>query len=120
MCLDFVSNRYAGRDRKEIEAWKVIRPEKGGKFSFPCYGPFRSKRNTWLTAEVVDVENITGQHYNCGFHCFETKEGAQNWANNRHNVEIVKVKVKGILARGRQRNHSCIVARHILVPKSKI
>lgn len=111
MCLSKVRKVYNPPLQKEFTAYKVFDltalNDSGIK---PLFNIFKFKFNQWQQA--IDCKGDNG--YPIGFHCYATKKVLSH--KNLSGRVVLKVKIRGILARGLQDNCSVIVAKEMFIP----
>jgi len=136
MCLDHVTWIYKNKFRHEDkvqEGYKVfevrtryVEMEKTGERELIFQFGFQNKSRAapisrWLKSEL-DRPNLNKGDYEIGFHLFRTKKEATkflNAVNQYFRTVIIKIKYKGIKAKGYQHGAEIIVADKILIPKAE-
>lgn len=117
MCLQRVTKVYKRPSSKVVTAWKVFDGNPNDlRFEFRCFqGSNFVPCGEWLKAEMQQLDG-----YPSGFHTFTSRKDALVWGLGQ---QIVRVKVKYIIARGLQSNMGpklkTIVSREMFVPKAK-
>ncbi len=125
MCLNQVNKVYDGKSKKIVYRWKTFTDMMSdGRLQFPYYtkeeykvGIWDIKRGVWLKA--IPEKVFVGRSYpsyEAGFHCYQTKKEATRRCTKIERV--VKVKVKGLLAKGIQTRCRVEVYMEMMVPKS--
>lgn len=127
MCLYKVNERLAGRGTKIYTGWKLfVKPDciSDIKYNFRYYlheGKTDVPVNKWLKASERPIGSIMGRGptYDSGFHIFKYPYPAQYTAKVWDNLVAVKVKFRGVVARGREAENEVIVAKEMYVPYKK-
>lgn len=127
MCLRTVIKIYAEPDKEIWRGWKAFRQDHSGTLYFPYWPPSGDsddKNNAtvigmWLHSSTGETETDQRPYetYPLGFHIFQTKEAATNWAADhiyRNNV-IREVEATDVVAEGTQRDGAVFVARKMRI-----
>jgi len=123
MCLDVLTKRYKKPSTKEVVGYKMFEYA-GDKIHFPYYGLHGRKevpRGRWLESSYEKIRfDWVGpaSDVNCypsGFHVFAKKSDAIARACSYR--KVVKVRLRGIVAKGKENGRGVIVAREMFVPK---
>jgi len=119
MCLDRVDFKWKGLSRKVETGYKIfafLPPTNQLKFIvFSHKGYKRVETGKWLTSGGDLATDIHGKRYCAGFHIFKNNPGAG--ILHPYPEKIVKVKYKGVLAKGIQMGREVVVAHHMWVPR---
>ncbi len=123
MCLYKVNQRLAGRGTKIYTGWKVF-DKLGSEYYFRYFlheGKTAVPVNQWLKANERSIGSVmgTGPRYDSGFHIFKYPYPAQYTAKVWDHLVAVRVKFRGVVARGREADNEVIVAREMYVPYRK-
>lgn len=140
MCLSKVDNIYNPPLEEERYAWKVFetipyqminRTEDSAykhSWSFQ-YFPFHSglicsrrvPRGRWLIANRGEIYADDTRPYQAGFHCYASEEVARSEAASFQLTTMVvcKVRIRNVIADGRQGVSRVIVAREMYVPSEE-
>jgi len=117
MCLDRVDSKWKGLSRKVETGYKVFvlsPPTNQLEFIvFSHHGYKKVPLGKWLTSRLDFVDSLDTR-YCAGFHIYKNKPDA-NFSSER----IIKVKYKGVLAKGFQVGREVIVAHHMWVPRQR-
>jgi len=129
MCLYTVNQRLAGRGEKIYTGWKVFAKsyhdtESSSQYSFRYFtheGRTVVPVNKWLKSSERTVRSAlgTGPSYDSGFHIYVYPYTAQHQAKFWNRLEAVRVKFRGVVARGREGDTQVVVAREMYVPYRK-
>ncbi len=121
MCLDHAVSRWKGLSRKVETGYKIFAlfPSTNQlKFMvFSHKGYKRVETGKWLTSGGDLATDNYGKRYYAGFHIYKNKPDIGILAI--YPERIVKVKYKGVLAKGLQVDHEVIVAHHMWVPRHR-
>ncbi len=101
MCLSIVDKIYDPPLAEEREAWGVF--TRGGK-TVNMF--FQAKTGEWVrssdgTIRGGDICSVERSCYPHGFHKFEERDAAERWVISDEG-EVRRVKLRGIVAEGRQ------------------
>ena len=102
-------------DEKPKWYWKVFGTSPNGKLLFPFYSNCAVAIGSWMDSSSLTKTDVYGTEYTAGFHCFLTRAAAKAYIRG----EYVHVKGVGVLARGIQCDHKCVVLSRILIPKAE-
>ena len=126
MCLYKVNEKLAGRGTKIYTGWKVFHKSCTPKFKYDFRynlheGETNVPVNRWLKADERSIGSGvgTGPRYDSGFHIYKYPYPAQYTAKYWDNLVAVRVKFRGVVARGREADHEIIVAKEMYVPYKK-
>lgn len=122
MCLAHVDSKWKGLSRKVETGYKIFvyfPPTNQLKFTvFSHNGQINVETNKWLTSGLSLVGDCN-KKYRAGFHIYKNMPTIPPTAINYRSNKIVKVKYKGVLAKGRQVDQEVIVAHRMWVPRQK-
>ncbi len=134
MCLDEVTKTFTGHyDQEVFEVWKVfnLNPEDGSlKFEFFNLHGMEIGQRFWIERDVTKGEWLQSTpatvkpnwepdlRYTAGFHCFDSEVEALGWCSSTQ--ILVKVKARGLLARGFQQRRRVSVFKEMFVPESSV
>ena len=113
MCLD-INYKKVEPTNKEKWVWKVFRlgvVDPKQLFGTVVHTKFR--RGVWLTARYTSAN-----YYGGGFHAYTTQEAKRKASNDLRIV--LRVKVKGIVVRGKQNGYRAVVAKQLFIPKQTV
>lgn len=120
MCLNKLDRVFAGKGTRIHTGWKVFDVEGPEQLNFECQGygdrGFAVPLDRWLI-EKHPQKNRTPQ-YRLGFHIFTERKGAVAWSAGDCAQRIVRVRYRGVLARGTQFWQKTVVARSLYVRSS--
>jgi hypothetical protein len=125
MCLSTVTShkKYTGtknfHPRSYKIGWKIVRD-----CTYYCRGlwfGFECKYNQWTHDFDDDVIGHYKSEYSTGFHIFTNQQDAINlnkeYNNDNYNFCVVKVRYRYVVARGKEQNHDCVVAKDIFIER---
>ena len=122
MCLSIVGKIYKPPSQKWTTAWKFFDVSSSGHLMFP----FNSLRGDWIVPVGRWLKSTTGQNraddesaYPNGFHVLTTRRDARAFAGRVNCHEVVKVKIRSVVASGKQDGLKILIAREMLVPSPK-
>ena len=127
MCLYKVNEKLAGRGTKIYTGWKLF-----NKSGVPVIAPYYFRYylhegqtavpvNQWLKANERSIGSVmgTGPRYDSGFHIYKYSYPAAYTASVWDELIAVRVKFRGVVARGREGDNEVIVAKEMYVPYKK-
>ena len=119
MCLDRVDSKWKGLSRKVETGYKIFATFSATNqlrfIIFSHNGHKKVETDKWLTSGLGIVDGYN-ERYNAGFHIYKNKPTTIYIG---HPEKIVKVKYKGVLAKGLQVGCEVIVAHHMWVPRRR-
>lgn len=117
MCLDTITQ---GIDSPgEVKCWKLFSPEsqvRSGPVGLVFYHRF--KLDEWDEDERnLTLGDIPGVTYPSGYHGFDTREGAEWWAEELHwfSYCLCEVTLRGVHTVGEQEGEKVYVGREIFI-----
>jgi len=121
MCLDTVTRSYdVPQGTKEFWVWK--------RFSFnggngeELYSPVmwnKYKRGKWYKAKQKNLKGfLVPKSYKSGFHCLLNKDDCDN--ASYYGTASLRIKARGIIARGVQDDLKTVVVKEIFIPKDAV
>ena len=123
MCLESISKKTG----KWNKGWKVFCTNDRGDLKPDCQDHATETRvtydvNKWFKDTApgkIQVDNGCGffEYYPKGFHYFKSKKAAKEWA--AHFQEVFEVKVRNIVATGKQNCSIVGVAKEIFIVQKK-
>ena len=126
VCLSTITEVYDPSQKVTIDGWKVFGVGKKrvlesliynlrGAAVTDCAGP-KIPRGRWLRSVPTRLRSFdSAGFYTAGFHIWMSREAARKWAANYCNACVVRVRGRGLTAKGQQCDHNVAVCEKMQV-----